>query len=62
MSNRDEDVLPVAYKYAWSSKSELPLEDFLRKVLVKTTVECSGHTHMSDNLTTSPVQTIHGPK
>jgi len=31
MSNRDDDVLPASYKYAWFPKSELPLEDFLRK-------------------------------
>jgi len=32
MSKRDEDVLPTAYKYAWP-ESELPLQDFLAKVI-----------------------------
>ena len=34
MSKRDEDVLPTAYKYAWFPESELPLQDFLAKVII----------------------------
>jgi hypothetical protein len=57
MSNRDDDVFPSSYKYAWFPKSELPLEDFLRKVskpLISLTPEWSAHSiDISDNLISS---------
>jgi len=58
MSKRDEDVLPIAYKYAWSPEYELPLQDFLAKVII---AKRNGAPILTD-FAMSPVQTIHGSK
>jgi hypothetical protein len=58
MSKRDEDVLPTAYKYAWFPESELPLQNFLAKVIIAKRNGAPILTYFA----TSPVQTIHGSK